>query len=109
MGTNGYDEQREITERLRSYIVENFLLLAGIDSFDDSDSFLERGIIDSTGVLELLEFVEGTFHIHVEDEEVIPDNLDSLNNLTSFIIRKAGNADRSTSCRTAVHHPKDEA
>jgi acyl carrier protein len=90
MEPNGCHEQREIRERLRSYIVENFLLFTGIDSFDDSDSFIESGIIDSTRILELLEFVEGAFNVHVEDEEVIPDNLDSLNNLTSFIMRKTG-------------------
>jgi len=53
---------------------------------------MEKGIIDSTGVLELLEFIEDRFNIRVEDEEVVPDNLDSLIKLTSFIERKLADA-----------------
>ena len=53
---------------------------------------MEKGIIDSTGVLELLEFIEERFQITVEDEEVIPKNLDSLNNLTSFVTGKLTHA-----------------
>lgn len=53
---------------------------------------MEKGIIDSTGVLELLEYIEEKFHIKVEDEEVIPDNLDSLDKLTSYIDRKLNDA-----------------
>lgn len=75
---------------LRDYITENFLPSSGLGSFKDNDSFLENGILDSTGVLELLEFIEIRFKIRVEDEEIIPDNLDSLDHLTSFISRKLG-------------------
>jgi acyl carrier protein len=49
---------------------------------------MEKGLIDSTGVLELLEYIEEKFEISVEDEEVIPDNLDSLKSLAIFIERK---------------------
>ena len=56
------------------FIDESFLPSSGLDSFEDSDSFMGRGIVDSTGVLELLEFIEDSFDIKVEDEEVIPDN-----------------------------------
>lgn len=80
--------QVDIRKVLREFITENFLLSAGIDSFEDTDSFIDKRIIDSTGILELLEFVEDTFNIQIEDEEVIPDNLDSLNNLTSFVEKK---------------------
>jgi len=78
----------DMEEVLRNFIVENFLPSAGLDAFENDDSFMEKGIIDSTGILELLEFIEETFNIRVEDEEVIPDNLDSLNKLKSFINRK---------------------
>jgi len=81
--------QNNIKVILREFITENFLLSAGLDTFEEDDSFMEKGIIDSTGVLELLEFIEERFNIRVEDEEVIPDNLDSLNKLTSFINRKS--------------------
>ncbi len=75
---------------LRKFVTENFLASSAVDSFEDADSFLEKGIIDSTGVLELLEFIEGTFGFRVEDEEVVPANLDSLDNLAAFIKRKSG-------------------
>lgn len=81
----------EIREILRRYISHNFLPQAGIETFADTDSFIEKGIIDSTGVLELLEFIEGDFGVKVEDEEVIPANLDCLENLTGFVHRKLRN------------------
>jgi acyl carrier protein len=77
---------------LRGFITESFLPSAGLDGFEDSDSFMEKGIIDSTGVLELLEFIEEKFVIKVEDEEVIPDNLDSLDKLAAFISGKQEHA-----------------
>ena len=73
---------------LKDFILASFLPFAEENPFGDEDSFMEKGIINSTGVLELLQFIEETFEITVEDEEVIPDNLDSLNKLTSFIESK---------------------
>jgi len=84
--------QNDIKVILRNFVTESFLHSAGLDSFKDEDSFMEKGIIDSTGVLELLEFIEDRFNIRVEDEEVVPDNLDSLIKLTSFIERKLADA-----------------
>ena len=81
-----------INEIMRRYITESFLPQAGLETFDDADSFMEKGIIDSTGVLELLQFIEGEIGIKVDDEEVIPDNLDSLQKLTQFIQRKLAHA-----------------
>jgi acyl carrier protein len=57
-------------------------------ALDAHDSFLEKGLIDSTGVLELVSFIEETYGITIEDEELIPDNLDSLDKLENFITRK---------------------
>jgi len=82
----------DVKSVLRKFVTENFLASSAVDAFDDTDSFLEKGIIDSTGVLELLEFIEETFSVRVEDEEVIPANLDSMNNLASFIKKKLDNA-----------------
>lgn len=80
-----------ITLRVRSFIVENFLL--GQDTgFKDSDSFLEGGIIDSTGVLQLVAYLQETYGITVEDEELIPENMDSLNNLSAYLRRKLDRA-----------------
>lgn len=75
---------------VRNFIVENFLY-GQDDGFGDDISFLEKGIIDSTGILELVTFVEDKFSITVEDEELIPDNFDSLVKLSSFISRKMNN------------------
>jgi acyl carrier protein len=54
----------------------------------DEDSFSDRGIIDSTGILELVAFVETQFGIAVLDEEMIPENLDSLSKLARYVERK---------------------
>jgi len=56
--------------------------------YSNADSFMERGIIDSTGVLELVNFIQQTFKITVNDEDLTPENLDSVNNLVSYIKRK---------------------
>jgi acyl carrier protein len=82
----------QVRTALRNYITHTFLPSARVDAFADSDSFLEKGILDSTGVLELLEYIEEKFEIRVEDNEIIPDNLDSLNKLSAFIQRKAEDA-----------------
>ncbi|MGB8958958.1 MAG: acyl carrier protein [Candidatus Aminicenantales bacterium] len=89
MGIDESAARLEIKEKLRRYIAENFLMFAGVVTFQDSDSFLDLGIIDSTGILELLQFIEGAFNIHVEDDETVPENLDSLDNLSAYILRKA--------------------
>lgn len=80
--------QNNIKGILKKFVTESYLRNSGFDDIDNRDSFMEMGIIDSTGILELLEFVEETFAIKVEDEEVIPENLDSLERLTSFIESK---------------------
>lgn len=74
-------------DKIRKFIIENFLFGSGNDLGDD-DSFLDKGIIDSTGVLELVAFVEEQFGIKVADEELIPENLDSVNNLANFVDNK---------------------
>jgi acyl carrier protein len=78
----------EIKETLRQFIVENFMMGLADQSLGDSDSFLEQSIIDSTGVLELVTFLEEEYGITVEDSELLPENLDSLNALEAFTRRK---------------------
>jgi len=73
---------------IRSFIFENFLFDADENALDNNDSFLEQGIIDSTGVLELVNWLEETYSIQVDDLELIPENLDSVNRLASFIKNK---------------------
>lgn len=74
-------------DRVRDYIVENFLFGEG-NGFKDGDSLREKGIIDSTGVLELIAFLEKEFEMRIEDEEIIPDNLDSVEYICEFLQRK---------------------
>jgi acyl carrier protein len=76
-----------IRNQLRKFIVDNFMF--GTDNgFTDGASFLKEGIMDSTGALELITFLEATFGIAVEDEELLPENLDSINNLVGYLNRK---------------------
>jgi len=82
------DLKTEIIKKIRDFIVENFLFGNDSEMVDNNDSFMENGIIDSTGILELIEYVEETYNINIEDEELIPENLDSLDNISSFIISK---------------------
>ena len=79
-----------IREELRTFILETFLFGDDSEGFENADSFMEKGIIDSTGVLELVSHLEQTYGITVEDEEMIPANLDSVDNLAAFVQRKAG-------------------
>ena len=77
-------EKKEI---IKTFIVENFLF-GSEDGLEDKTSFLEEGIIDSTGILELVTFLEEEFSITIEDEELVPENLDSIINVTAFLERK---------------------
>ena len=77
----------EIKEKIRTFIIENYLF-GDDDGLEESTSFLDEGIIDSTGILELIDFISEEFSITVEDDELIPENLDSINNVTAFIGKK---------------------
>ena len=77
-----------VEQELRRFVIDNFPFGQVGDGLSNDDSFLEQGIIDSTGVLELVAFLEETYAIKVEDEELIPDNLDSINRLAKFLGRK---------------------
>ncbi|HEX9912307.1 MAG TPA: acyl carrier protein [candidate division Zixibacteria bacterium] len=79
-----------IEEKVKSFIQDNFLLGDKKKVIKEDESFLKGGIIDSTGVLELVNFIEETYKIKVEDEELIPENLDSIKNLVAYIKRKNG-------------------
>jgi len=76
-----------IENRIKKFIEENFIL-EGNDHLRDEDSLLEKGIIDSTGVLELVAFIEETYSFKIKDEELIPENLDSIKNISQFIQNK---------------------
>jgi acyl carrier protein len=73
---------------IREFVVSNFLFGQDGGQLADDSSFLEDGIIDSTGVLELVAFLEQRFGIAVADRELLPENLDSVSNATQFVERK---------------------
>ena len=77
-----------IAPTIKEFIVSNFLFGQNGESLSNTDSFLENGIIDSTGVLELVAFVEQQFGISVGDRELLPENLDSVENVVRFVTRK---------------------
>ena len=76
-----------IERKLRVFIEETYLF-GQPDTLEDDTSFLDRGIIDSTGILELIAFVQETYGIQVEDEEAVPANLDSISRISAYIRRK---------------------
>lgn len=77
------DTKRDI----RNFVVETFLF--GQDAgLTNETSFLEQGIVDSTGVLELVAHLERTYNIKVKDEELVPDNLDSIDSIANFLATK---------------------
>lgn len=78
-----------IESQIKAYILENFLFSDNGYELAEDASFLEEGIVDSTGVLELVMFVEETFNITVQDEEIVPENFDSVSQLAAYIHRKA--------------------
>jgi acyl carrier protein len=76
-----------IKQRVRAYIEENFLMGGG-SNLADGDSFMEHHVVDSTGFLELVTFIESAFGFRVEDEEMVPENLDSLDAIELYVTRK---------------------
>jgi len=76
-----------VQNEIRAFVIQNFLFGQGAQLADD-ESFLEAGIIDSTGVLELVGFLETTYGIAVADEDLVPANLDSVARVARFVERK---------------------
>ena len=79
----------EIGSEIRDFVVKNFLFGQG-DELTDDESLLDNGVIDSTGVLELISYLQERFDIHIEDHEIVPANLDSIHNLVEYVGRKFG-------------------
>ena len=74
---------------VRKFVLSDLLFGADGD-LKDSTSFLESGVVDSTGILEVIFFLEKTYHIKIEPEETVPENLDSLDRISEFLARKLG-------------------
>lgn len=80
---------KDISAKIRNYIVTTFLF-GDNSKVGDETSFLENSILDSTGMLELISFIEQEFALSIDPSELVPDNLDSVKNVTEFIERKKG-------------------
>lgn len=78
-----------LEQEIRKFVVDNFLFGQEDRQLGDGDSFLEHGIIDSTGVLELVSFLETRFDMKIADAELVPENLDSIDGVAGFVRRKA--------------------
>ncbi len=81
-----------VEEEIRAFLVQNFPLGEDVSSLDASASLIDAGVIDSTGVLELVAFVEERYGIVVEDEELLPENLDSIERIAGYVQRKRAEA-----------------
>lgn len=77
----------ETRDKIKAFIMENFLF-GNDQGLNDDTSFLDEGIIDSTGILELVSFLEEEFDISVEDDDILPENLDSIKNVVAYLERK---------------------
>lgn len=78
----------EINAKIRDFIARNLLFSDNGFGYDDNDSFLQEGIVDSVGVMDLVSFVEETFVVTVDDHEITPDNFDSVNKLAQYVRSK---------------------
>jgi acyl carrier protein len=86
--THHLDAGADSRARLRQFLARTFLLSDEEFPLADDESFRESGVVDSTGVLELITFVEEAFGIQIEDTEAVPQNLDTVANLVAFVARK---------------------
>lgn len=80
----------DVANDIRNFIVDNFLFGDTTVPLGEDDSLLQKGLIDSTGILEVVSFIEEKFGIGVKDDELIPDNLDSISAITQYVMRKQG-------------------
>jgi acyl carrier protein len=81
-------DQTTIERDIREFLAQNFPLADEGDGLGGDDSLIEAGVIDSTGVLELIEYLESNYDIQIADEEVLPDNLDSISRIGRFVSSK---------------------
>lgn len=80
----------DLASEIRNFIVENFLFGDSTAQLGEDESLLQKGLIDSTGILEVVSFIEEKFGITVQDDELVPDNLDSIGAIANYVMRKQG-------------------
>jgi acyl carrier protein len=77
-----------IQDTVKNFIAENILFSDNGYPYDNNDSFLEKGIVDSMNVMEIVAFVEDSFGVNISDSEIVPSNFDSIANITKFVEQK---------------------
>jgi len=82
------EDMADIKQEIEKFIEENFVMGRKNITLDPDKSLIESGVMDSTGVLELVMFLEERFSIQIDDEELVPENLDTINNLVAFLKKK---------------------
>jgi acyl carrier protein len=81
-------DDKKIKDGIRGYILNNYLFSTDATALNDDVSLMETGVLDSTGILEIIMYLEDTFGMKVADEEMVPENLDSVANIVAFVNRK---------------------
>ena len=92
MNNNLKYNEKNIVDIISQFIINNFLLSDQKENIDINISLYENRVVDSTGVLEIVDFLEEKFGIKIEDDELVPDNLDSVKKMSEFVQRKIDNA-----------------
>lgn len=82
------EQPQDVKAKVRAYIVDNFIMGGDAGHLKDTDSFIETHVVDSTGFLELVTFLEEAYGFSVHDDEMVPENLDSLDNIDAYVRRK---------------------
>jgi len=98
-----------IEKEVRSFVVDNFVFGQADETFSNTDSFLEKGLIDSMGILTLVEFVREKYSLLVEDEELVPENWDSVQRIADFVERKLGEDMVTSTVASAIEPEKQPA
>ena len=81
-------DSKETQEQVRNFVIENLLLGEEEENFTNGQSFLDSGLIDSTGILEIIAFLEDEYDITIKDDEMIPENLDSVERIVAFLEKR---------------------
>jgi acyl carrier protein len=92
---------KNVRQTIRTFILDNYMHGASPSDLDDAASFIESGIIDSTGVMELILFIENELGVKVEDTEILPENLDSVERVCRYLESKRS-GQRESSSRVAL-------
>jgi acyl carrier protein len=79
-----------IRRALRAFILSSFLFTDDPTALKDDDSFQDQRIVDSMGMIQVIQFIESEYHFKVDDDEMVPENLDSVDRLTQFVLTKTG-------------------